>query len=803
MTNTPTFCRSGLIFLGCALLALPCGAGAQDFLNALKQGAAVQRRAATTGEPAQLPTPAASAAGSDTATPAETPAPAPAPIPGGKPFRVPMPTGNVSAEAPATETPKPATAPLAAPILPTKAKPVTVDPVPIVTTEGGVRVAAPPEANAKPVPGVILRFENADITDVVQAIMGDALKLNYMIDPTVQGRITLQSTGNVSAGDLYNILESVLQLHGIAIVRDGKLYKVIRDVQANRDATLTAAGTNSPVVQVIPLQFVQASALLASVKTVLGQQALVANDPTNRHLIVVDRAQNVAKVLEIVSMLDVDYLARVRIRLVDIVKGDATELAKEMDTLFRTSGLFNWPGTEGNKVYFLPIMRMNAILVAAANDSMAEAAEKWIRTLDDEPKNGLGATVHVYPVINSNAAHLADLLRQLYGGAPTPSVGPAQQPSSSLSSPTGQTGALGATTSGSTTASDPSRVVLRGSSTGSTLAGNVQIIADEATNSLVIRASPQDYLQIRRIIDRIDTVARQVLIQVMVAEVDLSDKLQYGVEWWLKGLKFSANGKTSNAQAALDTGLIAPTVNPLTTAVPENTSTGFNYLIFNKAGDITGLFNLLATNTNVNILSAPHVLASDGKTAKIEVGTEEPVVTQTVSTPTSTISGATTTTSNSVQYRPTGILLEVKPTINASGLVNLNMTQEVSSRGTDVTVGGSSYPSFTKRKVSTEVTIEEGKTLVVAGLIQDRGDKSNQGVPLLKDVPIFGTLFGTQKKLTDKTELLIAITPFVVRDKTEAEKITRDFRESLGELKQRLGTLKLMKPAVEPVEVTP
>jgi general secretion pathway protein D len=717
-----------------------------------------------------------------------------------------------AAPAPAPEAAAPAAAPFAAPPAPTLApspakiaKPAVAQPgavapgipvadqAPTVTKENGVRIARPAEATAKSMPGTILRFENADIHDIVQAVLGDALRLNYMVDPSVQGRITLQSTGNVSAADIYNILENALQLHGISIVRDGKLYKVIRDVQANRDVGLIAAGENSPVTQVIPLQFVQASALLASVKSVLGQQALVANDPTNRHLIVVDRAQNVAKVLEMVALLDVDYLARVRIRLVDIAKGDATELAKEMDTLFRTSGLFNWPGTEGNKVYFLPIVRMNAILVAAANDSMIEAAEKWIRTLDDEPKNGLGAMVHVYPVNNSNATHLANLLRQLYGGAATQTTGPAQQPSSSLSSPTGQ-----AQTPATT---DPSRVVLRGSTGGGTLASNVQIIADEATNSLVIRASPQDYLQIRRIIDRIDTVARQVLIQVMVAEVGLSDKLQYGVEWWLKNLTFSSGGKSWAAQAGLDTGLVSPAAaaNPTTSAPADGVASGFNYLIFNKAGDITGLFNLLATNTDVNILSAPHVLASDGKTAKIEVGSEEPVITQTVSTPT-TVASTGITTSNSVQYRPTGILLEVKPTINASGLVNLNMTQEVSSRGTNVSVGGSVYPSFTKRKVSTEVTIEEGKTLVVAGLIQDRGDKSNQGVPLLKDVPIFGTLFGTQKNQFDKTELLIAITPFVVRNKNEAEQITREFRESLADLKQRMGALKLMAPGEQKAE---
>lgn len=704
--------------------------------------------------------------------------------------------------APAAPPAAPA-APLTVPPAPTfSPAPAAAETPPTVVKENGVRIARPAAATARSMPGTILRFENADIHDIVQAILGDALHLNYMVDPTVQGRITLQSTGNVSAADIYNILENALQLHGISIVRDGKLYKVIRDVQANRDVGMTAAGENSPVTQVIPLQFVQASALLASVKSVLGQQALVANDPTNRHLIVVDRAQNVAKVIDLIALLDVDYLARVRIRLVDVAKGDATELAKEMETLFRTSGLFNWPGTEGNKVYFLPITRMNAILVAAANDSMIEAAEKWIRTLDDEPKNGLGAMVHVYPVNNSNATHLANLLRQLYGGAATQTTGPAQQPSSSLSSPTGQTQTPA---TGPTATTDPNRVVLRGSGTGGgALAGNVQIIADEATNSLVIRASPQDYLQIRRIIDRIDTVARQVLIQVMVAEVGLSDKLQYGVEWWLKNLTFSANGKSWAAQAGLDSGLMSPAAdaNPVTTAPADGVASGFNYLIFNKAGDITGLFNLLATNTDVNILSAPHVLASDGKTAKIEVGSEEPVITQTVSTPTTT-STTGITTSNSVQYRPTGILLEVKPTINASGLVNLNMTQEVSSRGTNVSVGGSIYPSFTKRKVSTEVTIEEGKTLVVAGLIQDRGDKSNQGVPLLKDVPIFGTLFGTQKNQTDKTELLIAITPFVVRNKGEAERISREFRESLAGLKQRMGDIKLMTPAEQQAEAVP
>lgn len=700
---------------------------------------------------------------------AKTPPPPPAPV-------VPMP-GKTPIVQPDT-----AKAPLPAAVGPAATGPAAIGPV---------KVARPPEAGPQVTPGAILRFENADIHDIVQAILGDMLHINYLIDPSIQGRVTLQSSGNVSAADVYNILESVLQLHGISIVKDGKIYKVIRDVQANRDALNIAAGENSPVVQIIPLRFVQASALVGTLKAVVGPQAIMINDPTNRHLIVVDRAANVSKVLELVAVLDVDYLAKVRIRLIELSKGDAVELAKEMDTLFRTSGLFNWSGTEGSKVFFLPITRMNAILVAAANDAMLEAADKWIRTLDDEPKSGMGSLVNVYPVANSNATHLANLLRQLYGGAATQNTGP---------STTGATGSgFGNTTTpgqaaglgGQTNTSDPSKVALRGTAAASSgaMAGNVQIIADESTNSLVIRANPQDYLQIKRVIARIDSVPRQVLIQVMVAEVNLSNDLQYGVEWWLRNLKFSANGKTWAAQAALDSGLVAPNANPVIGSPGTGVSGGLNYLLFNSAGDITGLFNLLNTTTDVNILSAPHVLASDGKTARIEVGSEEPVVTQTTSAPTSTLTAGYT--SNSVQYRPTGIILEVKPSINASGMVTLDLVQEVSARGADSTVGGSVYPSFSKRKVATEVSIEQGKTLMVAGLIEDKGDKGSQGLPMLKDIPVFGALFGKQRSYTGKKELLIAITPYVVRNRNEADLVSQSFRDNLRDLKAYLDKTKL------------
>ena len=747
----------------------------------------------------------------------------PAPAPPANPF-----LGLMPPPAPVAPAASPA-----APEIPSLMPAPILAPPPVA---GKPAVERPREAGTQALPGVVLRFESAEIQDILQAVLGDILHVNYMLDPSIQGKITLMTAGQISAADVYNILESVLAMHGVAIVRDGKLYKVVRDPQANREAGFTAAGEGSPLIQVFPLRFVQASGLVAPLRALLGPQALLANDPTNRYLIVVDRARNIDKVRELVAMLDVDYLNKVAVRIVELDKGDATEIAKEMEGLFRTSGLFNYPGTEGAKVWFLPIGRMNAIMVAAVNDAVLAAAEKWIRTLDDEPRNGISSMVHVYPVSNTTAVHLANLLRQLYGGAGTggsTSGGPPQlQGGAGLQSQSSQGGALGSTLGGG-------QQQMRGTQSSSTQVGNAQIIADEVTNSLIIRASSHDYQQIRKILERLDTVPRQVLIQVMVAEVTLGDSLQYGVEWWLRNLVVSGNKPFSdghfrkNAQASLTSGMASPTsidFNPITgtlastsgsstatttasgtgltdTASGSATTTsttaatttssgpvtaggslaaGLNYLIFNSAKDITGLFNILATATDVNILSAPHVLASDGKTARIEVGSEEPVVTQTTQT-LGTTTLATGTTANSVQYRPTGILMEVKPSINASGLVSMTLVQEVSARGGNVEVGGSSYPSFTKRKVATEVTIEEGKTLVVAGLIQERGEKSNQGLPVLKDVPLFGALFGSHKRSSNKSELLITITPYIVRSRDEGERISRDVLDGLADLKKQLG----------------
>lgn len=640
-----------------------------------------------------------------------------------------------------------------------------------------------PELSDAAIPGAILKFDNADIFEVLQAVLGEMLHLNFIVDPTIQGKVTINTQGTVSQADIFNILESVLSLNGVSIIRDGKLYKVVKDANAPRDTlAFEALGEGSPLIQIVPLKFVQGSALIATLRNFIGQQAGITNDPTNKYLVIADRASNVSKILDLVKVLDVDYLKHVKIKLVQIQKGDALEMAREMETLFKTSGMFNWPGTEPNKIFFMPINRMNALLVASSNEAVLDAAEKWIKTLDDEPKDGIGSSIHVHTIENSTAVRVANILRQIYGGAPI--------------TPTG---------------SDPTKTIIKGSvpgvgtaaavgTTGPGLSGSVQIIPDETTNTLVIKASPQDYLQIKKVIERIDLIPRQVLIQVMVAEVQLNDATQFGIEWWLRSNKGSINGRPISEQAALGSGLVSP--NPVKLGTPASLPAGLNYMVFNGAGDIVGLFNALSQTTDVNILSSPHVMASDGREAKIEVGKDVPTITQTVSTPSATTTTSGLTTSNAIQYRTVGILLNVKPHVNASGLVSLTLAQEVSTLSEE-TVKGTDSPVFTKRKVETEVTLEEGKTLMIAGLIQDNTNNISKGLPGLKDVPLLGYLFGAKSDKRDKTELMVTITPYVVRNREEGDRVTASFRDSVASLKKLMNKAGKMGADKETAQAEP
>jgi len=648
--------------------------------------------------------------------------------------------------------------------------------------------------------GISLRFDNADVYDVIQAILGDVLNVDYVIDPAVQGKVTLRSTQLVQKADALGVLQSALSQLGVLIAKSPSGgYKVVKDSNLARESLpKTEESPHAPVMRVIPMRFAQAAQVAATLKPFASAGSVVIPDPTNKYLIVADRASVVERLEALADTIDNQLLRDVNVRLFRAANADPADLARELEAVFKTSGLFAQPNTDLNRIYVLPIARLGALLVASSSQVAIETAEKWFTILDAIPSVQPDATVHVYPVANGNAQHLAGILQQIFGVAT--SSNSASSANRTLGSSTQLSGAptttnaanglpaagsaTGATATGGAAAASNTGAISRGNvpqavgavvSGQAGLAGPIAIIPDEVTNTIVIRASANDYIRVKKVLEKIDTLPKQVLIQVVVAEVALNDTLQYGVEWWMNSM-LSRNGKTWAATAGLDGLFRAPTVGSVT-----GTSTGFNYAVLNGSSQVIGLLNLLGKDTNVNLLSAPHVLAADGKLAKVEIGNDEPVVTQTVQTPATTTGNLTT--SNSVQYRPTGLILEVKPTISATGVVSMAISQEVSSRTGSVVVGGSEYPNFSKRRVTTDVAVQEGKSLLIAGLIEDKGDDASVGLPGIKDIPVFGALFGTTKRVKAKTELLITITPHVIRQADDVDRLATEFGASLTELK--------------------
>ncbi|MDK2122870.1 type II secretion system secretin GspD [Parachitinimonas caeni] len=630
--------------------------------------------------------------------------------------------------------------------------------------------------------GVTVRFDNADIYEVVQTILGDILHLDYIVDPGVNGKVNLNSVSPVSQADLFQLLQSVLAYNGVSIIRDGNLYKVVRDASAPRDTIGgSAVGEGGAVLQIVPMKFMKASALVNVLKSFVGPNATIQNDPTDRYLIIADRANNVKKLIEMIQVLDLDYLKQVQIKLIQVAKGDATELAKEMETMFKSSTMFNISGTDANKVSFMPIKRMNAILIIAQNEALLGAAENWLKVLDDEPKQGIGNRINIYQVRNSTAEHLANMVGQIYGAAPTSSG----SSSSSTTSSSGQA---------------PSRVVQKGaipvvSAAGGS--GDVQIIANEKNNSLIIKASPQDYLQIRKILESLDTVPRQVLIQANIVEVALTGSKKFGLEWWLnnegisidgrsyksKGISLSGDGKTATFPF--------PSVNPGygmgNTPIGSGRSGGLLYTILDAANNPFVLLQALASDSDVNIISSPRVMATDGKEATFEI-------IDSVATKTGSSTNSSGGLSETFQYKDAGIIFKFKPSINDSGLVQLELSGEVSEvADTSAANGANGQPRFKKRKVNTEITLQEGKTLLISGFIKEKRSNGSNGIPYVKDIPFLGGLFGADSKEVEKTELIFTVTPYIVRNAEDADRVGKLQDEALAQVKSFTNQLEREK----------
>ncbi|MDR6290880.1 general secretion pathway protein D [Inquilinus ginsengisoli] len=628
--------------------------------------------------------------------------------------------------------------------------------------------------------GAQINFENADIRDFLKAVLADTLGSSYSVDPKVQGTATVSSSSAITRQDLLATVETVLRMNGAAMISEGAGYRIVPAneaaggrvmVQLGGDPTPLPAGYG---VSIIPLRFVQA-ATIGPLISPIANSNMVRTDPTRNLVVVSGPSSDRAAVAEMIASFDVDAMRGVSAGLFPLHRSDPASIIVELRSVFKL-------GAEGTPMQggidFIPVRRLNAVMVVARQPARLRQAETWINRLDQGDKQG--TQLYVYRVENGTAENLASIMSQFMGGGRggTSSSGDSSTVAPGLQAQTASTGtALPSRNDGSAmdtgaimSAGDKLGILsndltdMVGGGAGGGTGGGIgrgpdpfdgaRIVANKERNSLMVMATPEAWRKIEAAIRLMDTPQYQVLIEATIAEVTLTDTLRYGVHYWLESGNFSS-AFTQNSIFG---------VNP---QVP-----GFNFII--SSGNFRVILDALAAVTNVKVVSSPSLAVLDNQTAQLKVGDQVPVITrqqQSTDNPDAPIV-------NNVEYRDTGVILQVTPRINPDGQVNLDIRQEVSNvvEGTEDRGGN---PTISQREVGTSVSVASGQTVILGGLISDRQSRGNSGIPVLRDIPLVGNLFSGVNNSDQRTELVILITPKVIRNAVDAKAVAEEFRSRM------------------------
>ena len=630
---------------------------------------------------------------------------------------------------------------------------------------------------------VTLNFEEANLREFIQVVFEDVLKENYLIDPQVSGVVTLHTTYPIVKEAVLPILETVLQQNGAALVRGQGVYKIVPLASAEGEAGSPGMGRQPDMpgmgysVQIVPVKHVSASEMEKILKPFVLKGSSLRVDKARNLLILSGPQYRLDEMMETVKIFDVAWLKGVSFGLFPLRYADATTIVDELQKVVDGEDM----GMLSGMVRLIPVQRLNAVMAITTQPDYMTDVRQLIEQFDMGVDGTAGSRLYVYPLKNGSAEKIATIMQQLYDLPVTeqqkpfdpgiPQFMPGQgvnvfKRGVDISSPPSPVGAVGAggdypvevepvvppppsSTAGAVTSGADAGVSLESQS-------QVSIIADTDNNALLIMASPEDYRAIEAAIRRLDSKPRQVLIDATIAEVTLSDELDFGVRWYLQQNNFSL-------------GFNAP--------VPERAAgDGLALAVFKSNGNARLFIDLLESKTNVKFLSAPQIMVLDNQTGNIRVGDQIPV---TVRTSQSTTDPDAPIVSE-VQFRDTGTLLSVTPRINAGGQVTLHVSQEVSLPGSEPAVGGGGNVAISQRTIDSSVIVQSGETVVLGGLILDSANQTRSGIPILMDIPWIGNLFSTTSTDTRRTELLVMITPEVVPDESTANDVTEELRERMN-----------------------
>ncbi|TXS91410.1 type II secretion system protein GspD [Parahaliea maris] len=657
-----------------------------------------------------------------------------------------------------------------------------VAPVIYKGTDRQVRMPAAAEPIRLVGKDVSLNFEEAPLGEVVHAVLADILNLDYIIDHPVQGKVTLRTRTPIPRDQLLGVLESLLQANNVLMVRgsDGRL--VITGSQQARRMNPSVSGPGGQgagyTTTIIPLRYISATNMAEILKPVADESAFLRVDNTRNLLMLAGTQAQLSGWMEMITTFDVDLLKGMSVGLYPLEHSGVENTADILNGMLGGAsaggkGGAGAGGDFGQLVKIIPIKRLNSLLVVTPRAHYLETVGTWIERLDAAPDSNFAKKLYVYPVQNTTASRLSDLLNSIYSG------GGSKKSSGSIgSSSSGQSGrnvapgmnieSIGSSSGGGNAPASFGSQQNLGAGIAATTVGaggeedsiieDVRVVADDENNSLMIYATGRQYEIIKEALDQLDVIATQVIIEASILEVSLTEGLEYGLEWTFKnglGSSYSGFGQLAGAVSG-----------PAAAA-------GFSYSITNSAGDISAVLNALAEDSLVNVISTPSVMVLDNQTAYIHVGNQVPVRTSRYGS----VAGNTDSIIENIDYRDTGVKLTVRPSVNAGRLVTMDIAQSVTDLGSiDAATG---QRAFLERNIQSRVAVRSDQAVVLGGLIQDNATSTNSGVPLLKDIPGLGALFSSTDNENRRTELIVIITPRVIASESELQDVSAEMRSRM------------------------
>jgi len=703
-------------------------------------------------------------------------------------------------------------------------------------------------ATAAPIGGINLT--NASLLEVINTFARE-LKINYVLDASVRGgTVTINTFGTVNADDLRPLLETILRMNNLVMVQAGNIYRIVPAAGVGHQPIYPTTETDPAkipedermVLNLVFLRYVTSSELVKILQPFTGEGAqLTSYDPGNL-LIILDNSRNMRRTLELVKMFDSDTFAGQRVRAFDVKNSRPSSLVKELDQVFKAYSL----GTsrERGTVQFLPMDRISTILAIAPNPGAFAEVEKWMDKLDIPAKVTAGSVEnHVYKLKYGRAEILGVVIMQLYGGggygygggyggafggasygqvptgfppinflggggAASPFAGgyspygaggspygnpygggqyggggggpygggyqqPTPNPLGIFGAQPGGTGIAnaGATPTGTANPTDQTGTFLNGTTGTTQFAFGPRIIPNPFDNTLLVQGSPEQWEQIQHLLSEIDVAPRQVLIDAKIYEVSLTGDLSAGVESFLqkRGATNSAGITDQQLTGAAGTAGLVLTGGTLV----------------GHSRELLSLLTASDVQTKTKVLSAPSIVATDSIAASITVGSSVPTLTsQAVNAGVTT--GGNSLFTNTISNTTTGVGLNILARVNASGVVTMVINQNVSApqATTSSTINS---PSFSQRNISTQVTVEDGDTVAIGGIIDENNTESSSGVPFLSRIPYLGFLFGTKSYTKERTELIIFLTPHVINDRNQMADATEELKEKVKGLKKEMA----------------